>query len=231
VLPENSPRTGARAGRSHWAALLWLSVGAAGAFAVSSAIDIAGPRAPGAGAREAARRSPVPISSGVERPAPGLAGFHDLTPAEARAVATYLTANPGMRLAGDDDARDSDDARDIAGLYRIYHPYFVRGDLDDDGNLDFAAALVERRGGAGTSWFTVAVFRSDGRGGFLEACPIERAISLSSGDLSIDRDCLVITPDLSEDAARRYRWNGARRTFDFVADDDTDSSQRPSSRI
>jgi hypothetical protein len=155
-----------------------------------------------------------------------------LTAAEARAVRAFLAAHPTWRLAGDSDSRPSDDADDVGQLYGVYHPYFVRGDLDDDGTLDFAAAFVDREKKSASPWFSVAAFCGDGRGGFRPPQLIESEISLEAGDLSIDRDSIVITPDLSEDdASRRYRWNPHQKRFDFVSDQDSSPDRPPSSRI
>jgi hypothetical protein len=154
-----------------------------------------------------------------------------LTSAESRAVRSFLAARPTWRLAGDSDSRPSDDA-DVSQLYGVYHPYFVRGDIDDDGTLDFVVAFVDREKKSASPWFSVAAFCGDGRGGFRPPQLIESEISLETGDLSIDRDSIVITPDLSEDdASRRYRWNPHQKRFDFVADQDSAPDRPPSSRI
>jgi hypothetical protein len=157
------------------------------------------------------------------------AGF---TAAESRAVRSFIAAHPTWRLAGDSDSRPSDDAGDVSQLYGVYHPYFVRGDIDDDGNLDFVVAFVDREKKSASPWFSVAAFCGDGRGGFRPPQLIESEISLESGDVSIDRDSIVITPDLSEDdASRRYRWNPRQKRFDFVSDQDSAPDRLPSSRI
>ena len=69
-------------------------------------------------------------------------------PAENRAIASALATaseagGPALRVAEDDDATPSDDRSDLVDLYGTYHPFFVRGDLDGDGRLDFAQAFVE----------------------------------------------------------------------------------------
>jgi hypothetical protein len=155
-----------------------------------------------------------------------------LSGAETSAVRAFLTSHPGWRVASDSDARPSEDADDMAPLYGVYHPYFVRGDLDDDGRLDFVAAFVDRGKPAASPWFSVVAFLSDGRGGFRPPLVIESEISLERGDLSIDRDAVVVTPDLSEDdTSRRYRWNARQKRFEFVSGDDTEPDQTPSTRI
>ena len=154
-----------------------------------------------------------------------------LTSGESRAVRSFLAAHPTWRLAGDSDSRPADDT-DVSQLYGVNHPYFVRGDIDDDGALDFVVAFVDREKKSASPWFSVAAFCGDGRGGFRPPQLIESEISLETGDLSIDRDSIVITPDLSEDdSSRRYRWNPHQKRFDFVADQDSAPDRPPSSRI
>jgi hypothetical protein len=164
-------------------------------------------------------------------PAPSSDPGYNLTPAEHQAVARFLQANPALRQAEDADARPSADAEDLSRLYGVYHPFFARGDVDDDGDLDFVMAFVDRGRTGGDAWFSIAVFRGDGRGGFLPAILLEREISLENGDLAIDRDSVVITPDLGQDLSRRYRWNVRSRRFDYVSDFDETEDDRPSNRI
>jgi len=155
-----------------------------------------------------------------------------LAPAEARAVRAFLSAHPAWRMAADSDARASDDGDEVSRLYGVYHPFFVRGDIDDDGALDFVLAFVDREKKSPPGAFTVAAFCGDGRGGFRPPQVIESEIALASGDISIDRDSILITPDLSDDdASRRYRWNPRRRRFEFVADDDSSPDRPPIARI
>jgi len=171
----------------------------------------------------------TPAGSATGSAAPTDLGF---TPAEARAVHAFLSAHPGWRVAADSDARPSDDADDVSRLYGVYHPYLVRGDIDDDGALDFVVAFVDREKKSASPWFSVAAFCADGHGGFRPPQLVESEISLERGDLSIDRDSIVITPDLSEDdTSRRYRWNPRQRRFDFVSDDDPSPDRAPSSRV
>lgn len=155
-----------------------------------------------------------------------------LTPAESRAVRAFLLGHRGWQLASDADAHPSEDADDLTPLYGVYHPYFVRGDLDDDGAIDFVAAFIDRGKPAASPWFTVVVFPGDGHGGFRAPEVIESEISLERGDLSIDRDAVVITPDLADDdTTRRYRWNPRRRRFEFVSGDDNSPDRAPSTRV
>jgi len=176
-----------------------------------------------------ASRPPAPVvttpSSRPVRPEPAVAAGV-LTAAEKAAVAEFVQSHPDLRPAADADRqmpRDGDG--DVHHLYGVYHPYFVRGDVNDDGILDFVMAFVHRQPGRGTPWFSVVVFT--GRGGdqgFNSGTFLERDISLARGDLSIDRDAILITPDLSDDeAVRRYRWDPVRGSYVFVRDDDEDA--------
>lgn len=131
------------------------------------------------------------------------------TTAEEDAIRRVL--RPGLRVALDADAVDSDARRELENLYADYHPFFVRGDLDGDGRLDFAQAFVEKRNGG--IWFDVAVFFGRDGGTFGEPIFVEKAISLSSGDLSIERSILVLTPDVGRDDIRRWRWEPGEGRF------------------
>jgi hypothetical protein len=153
------------------------------------------------------------------------------TRAEARSIEVFLAKNPDLRLAGDTDARSTDDSEDVAKLYSIYHPYFVRGDVNDDGALDFVVGFVDRKRPGGPPWFTIVAFCSDGKGTFRDPEVLEREVSLERGDISIDRDCIVVTPDLGDDSSRRYRWNSLHRRFEFVSEDDGKAEPRPINRI
>ena len=117
----------------------------------------------------------------------------------------------GARAALDADALDSDARTDLQNLYADYHPYFVRGDLDGDGRLDFAQAFVQRRNGA--LWFDVAVFFGQKDGTFGEPVFVEKGITLASGDLSIERCILVLVPDVSQDESRRFRYETQEHRF------------------
>ena len=144
------------------------------------------------------------------------------TPAEKSAVDEFLRLHPDLRLAADADRQDARDTH-VRRLYGVYHPYFVRGDLNDDGVLDFVLAFVRRDRSRDTPWFSVVVFtgREDsGAAGFSAGSFIEKDVSLARGDLSIDRDAVLITPDLEDEAVRRYRWDPLRRAYLFVRDDD-----------
>jgi hypothetical protein len=166
------------------------------------------------------------------------------TPSEEHALALAIEALASekgaraLRVAEDADAAATDTRADLADLYAEYHPYFLRGDLDGDGRLDFAQAFVEK--GRGSAWFHVAVFFGREGGGFDPPVWVERAVSLASGDLSIERTLLVVTPDLAADEARRWRFDRATRTFvdaDVAAplkpgsDDGVDPDEAPRVRI
>jgi len=116
-----------------------------------------------------------------------------------------------LRVAEDGDAAESDERRDLEEVYGVYHPFFVRGDLDGDGNLDFAQAFVEK--GSGGPWFHVAVFFGTGDGAFRKPLWVERAISLAAGDVTIERSLLIVTPDLGLDPSRRWRWEAGEKRF------------------
>jgi hypothetical protein len=166
------------------------------------------------------------------------------TPAEERALLLALATwerekgSPALRVAEDGDAGDSDARSDLEDLYAEYHPYFVRGDLDGDGRVDFAQAFVET--GRAGAWFHVAVFFGREGGGFGPPVWVERAVSLAGGDLSIDRSLLVVTPDLAADESRRWRFDRTTGTFvdaDEAAplkpgsDDGVDPDEAPRARI
>ncbi len=137
------------------------------------------------------------------------------TVAENRAVASALASasaagGPALRVAEDDDAAPSDERSDLVDLYGTYHPYFVRGDLDGDGRLDFAQAFVET---GSRGWFHVAVFFARADGGFEPPVWVERSVSLAGGDISLERTILTVVPDLTIDEARRYRWDPVESRF------------------
>ena len=134
----------------------------------------------------------------------------------------FLARNRDLRVATDGDRRsaeEDDEGGPVGSLYGVYHPYFVRGDVNDDGVLDFVLGFVRRDSDRETPWFSVVVFTGRehaGRAEFGAETFLERDISLADGDLAIDRDAILITPDLSEDSTRRYRWDPVRRSYVFV---------------
>lgn len=185
----------------------------------------------------ACRKAPAPSGASsatpIEEPASQAAASlppasadsagYPFRPAEKTAVEDFLRRHADLRLAEDSDRRDPrGEEGDVRRLYGVYHPYFVRGDLNDDGLLDFVLAFIRRDSGHDTPWFSVVVFT--GKGGdsgpaFSPGAFLERDVSLSRGDLSVDRDAVLITPDLSDEAVRRYRWDPMRRSHVFVRDD------------
>ena len=167
----------------------------------------------------------------AETPKPPAAlepGTYGMTAAEKATVDAFLKSHADLRMAADADARSPD--ADLLRLYGVYHPYFVRGDVNDDGILDFVVAFVRRDSPAASLWFSVVVFPGLGKGGFDTGVFLERDVSLADGDLSVDRDSIVITPDVSDDANRRYRWDAVRRQFRFVRDDEEPTESPPVAR-
>jgi hypothetical protein len=162
-------------------------------------------------------------------PAPVESAAYGLRPAENAAIAAFLRVHTDLRAATDEDRRPSIEGEDVASLYGVYHPYFVRGDSNDDGLLDFVLAFV-RRDEDEARWFSVAVFTGDARGGFAPGIFLERDISLADGDLSLDRDAIVVTPDVADEAARRYRWDPERRRHVFVHDVPEDPPTPPAAQ-
>lgn len=139
----------------------------------------------------------------------------------------FLRRNPGLRAASDSDHRHGNDGdAELKKLYGIYHAYFVRGDVNDDGVLDFVLAFVRRDSGNSSPWFSVVVFTGrTGAGGapdFSSGAFLERDVTLTRGDLSVDRDSIVISPDLDDETVRRYRWDPVSHRFLFVRDDGED---------
>jgi len=155
---------------------------------------------------------------------------YDFRPAERAAVERYLAANADLRVAKDGDQRPSGEDGDVSNLYGVYHPYFVRGDANDDGVLDFVLAFVRRDSDRDSPWFSVVVFEGRADGAFAPGAVLERDISLADGDLSLDRDSIVVTPDTAEDESRRYRWDPARRRHVYVRDDEEAPEVPPSSQ-
>lgn len=182
--------------------------------------------------RRANSSASTPTSESREQSSPRAAAKPEwsgylFTPSEKAAVAEFLRHHPNLRVATDAEKSPQADQSDLRNLYGIYHPYFVRGDLNDDGILDFVLAFVRRDGERGTPWFSVVVFtgreRPDGGGEFNAGTFLERDISLTRGDVSIDRDAILITPDLAEDAVRRYRWDPIRNSYIYVQEDGEDT--------
>ena len=168
-----------------------------------------------------------PPASTPAAPAHAADAGYQLRPAEKAAVDEFLRANPDLRLAADGDHRASDEGTGVEDLYGIYHPYFVRGDGNDDGYLDFVVGLVRRDSDRDAPWFSVVLFTGRPDGGFAPGAFLERDISLADGDLSLDRDTIVVTPDVADDVSRRYRWDPAKQRHVFVRDDDSEEPASP----
>lgn len=182
-----------------------------------------------AGCREApgARTEVAPT---LPLPAKVDAAGYSLRPAEKASIQAFLAKNRNLRVAADTDRRVPEDGGEVGNLYGIYHPYFVRGDLNDDGLLDFVLAFVRRDSDRDTPWFTVVVFTGREKPGGLEFSSqsfLERDISLADGDIAIDRDAILITPDLASETTRRYRWDPARRSYVFVREGEEEPEPPP----
>lgn len=192
------------------------------AAAVPACRKAAAPAA--AGAAPPALAEAAPVTAPLPAAQADSAGYA-FTPAERTAVDEFLRRHSDLRLARDSDRQKSPDEEaetDVRRLYGVYHPYFVRGDLNDDGILDFVLAFVRRDSSRDTPWFSVVVFTGRSERGslsFAAGAFIERDITLARGDLSIDRDAVLITPDLTDESVRRYRWDPLRRSYVFVRDD------------
>jgi hypothetical protein len=206
----------------------------AGWFTAAVCAALVGACARRAAAPPAAKAAPTPAAmpGTPASPAHAADAGYDWKPAERAAVDAFLRAHPDLRVATDADHRVPDAGDGLEGMYGTYHPYFVRGDDNDDGILDFLLAFVRRDSDRDTPWFSVVSFEGRPDGSFDGGVFLERDISLVEGDLAVDRDAIVVTPDVSEDLARRYRWDPAKQRHVFVRDDDTgDSSPSSPSRI
>lgn len=197
--------------------------------AVASACRKASAPTPAASPAPAVEESAPPKEAALPPSSADSAGY-PFRPAEKKAVEAFLQRHTDLRLARDSDRfGGGTDEGDVRRLYGVYHPYFVRGDLNDDGILDFVIAFVRRDSSRDTPWFSVVVFTGRSAAtapAFSDGSFIERDVSLSRGDLSVDRDAVLITPDLSDEAVRRYRWDPMRRSYVFVRDD-TDEPDTP----
>ena len=130
------------------------------------------------------------------------------TPREEQAISGAIA--PGYRAATEEDAADSEARDDLRTLYGDYQPYFVRGDFDGDGRLDFAQAFIRRDGPE--PLFDVAVFFGTASG-FSPPVWVERGLALSTGDLSADRSVLIVTEDVEQEVSRRWRWEPSAGRF------------------
>jgi hypothetical protein len=206
----------------------------ASALALAAALALAGCGA--ACSRPAAPQAAAPAAApprGPSRPSPARADAagYTLGTAEKAAVDAFLRTHAELRAATDADRRPADDGEDVDDLYGVYHPYFVRGDANDDGVLDFVLAFVRRDSDPESPGFSIVVFlgRADGR--FAPGRFIEQDVSLADGDCSLDRDSIVVTPDVAEDSTRRYRWDPVRQRHVFVRDSPDEPEPPAPSRI
>lgn len=150
----------------------------------------------------------VPASPDLAR-SPGNVDEAGRTASEAEAV--RRAASVAFRAVTDDDAAPSPERDDLAALYGDYRPYFVRGDLDGDGVLDFVQAFVKRRSDG--ALFDVLVFFGKPGGGFRPPVFAARDVALAEGDIALDRSILVLTPDLTAETTRRLRWDAGEGRF------------------
>lgn len=163
------------------------------------------------------RTGPAPGPGAAE--APRRLSESGRTALEEEAVSGALAS--GLRPATDDDADESEARGDLRDLYGDYRPYFVRGDFDADGHLDFAQAFVRRDGPE--PLFDVAVFFGSGREGFAAPVWVQRGLLLAGGDLSVDRSVLIVTEDVETEVSSRWRWDPSVGRFvdvDAGSDDD-----------
>jgi hypothetical protein len=185
-----------------------------------------------ASARPAASEGREPIATRRQNASARAADSdYGLSPGEKAAVGEFLRSHPELRMSTDADrASPRDPERDMGRLYGVYHPYFVRGDVNDDGILDFVLTFVPRQARSPRR-FSVVVFagrdRAEGGPEFETGVFVERDAALSRGDIAVDRDAVLVTPDVAEDNVRRYRWNPAERSFLLVDDSDDDGPGTP----
>lgn len=180
-------------------------------------------------------RENVTVSAAPARreaaPAHAETAGYNLRDEERRAVDAFLERNRHLRVATDGDRREPEDGEtEVQTLYGLYHPYFVRGDVNDDGLIDFVLAFVRRDSERERPWFTVVIFTGREKPGgrdFGGETLLEKDISLADGDLSVDRDAVLITPDLQQESARRYRWDPVRRTYVFVREGEPEEETAP----
>jgi hypothetical protein len=205
------------------------SLAAALATLATLALTGAGCSKPAPARAAAPAVAPTPVPS-WPAPARAAAGY-PLRAAEKTAVDAFLRTHADLRLATDADRRPAEDGEDVDDLYGVYHPYFVRGDTNDDGLLDFVLAFVRRDSDPDSPWFSIVVFLGRPEGRFAPGSFLERDVSLADGDFSIDRDSIVVTPDVADESVRRYRWDPSRQRHVFVRDAPEEPDTPAPSRI
>ena len=176
------------AGVALWAGAAWLGVHGAGTLWRRLSPGAAGPNRARAGATVPKGRWTTAEREAIER-----------------------AARPGYRPALPSDGASSPERDDLASLYGRYDPYFVRGDLDNDGRPDFVQAFVREKDDS--LLFDVAVFFGQEGGGYSAPVFVERAVALDAGDLTIDRTLVIVTPDLATEESLRYRFDPETRKF------------------
>lgn len=131
---------------------------------------------------------------------------YEFDAAQKRAVGPFLETREGWRLAV-----ASDNANPLLGRMKRdrpeYQPYFAEGDLDDDGDDDFALALTNGRGA-----FRVVWFRRVGSG-YGPPQPLASASWLDQGGLFVDDGDLLVG-EFYTDRAERYAWNPETRSLE-----------------
>lgn len=129
-------------------------------------------------------------------------------PSRDAAHTTLLAQNPGWRLAEPADCR-SELLAEFIEAHPGYHPYQLLGDVNEDGRLDLAVALVERD--ASGSRFQVYWFRGAARG--FDAPQPLGVTALADGGIVPMPGGLYLGPFFS-DAGDFYRWNRATRRLE-----------------
>ncbi len=143
---------------------------------------------------------------------------------DAEKVAIEAGAPSGMVPATENDAEPGPERQDLEVLYGSYEPFFVRGDLNGDGVMDFVQAYVDRQ--KDLLVFDVAVFF--GRSGkFSPPYFVVRNVNLAAGDISIDRSLLIITEELGSDTNRRFRYDPLLENFYDVDATETEPQAPP----
>jgi hypothetical protein len=192
------------------------------ALALGSAAALRCQRAPGADSGKRTGTAPANAD-----PSSAKSEDYVFSPGEKTAVDAFLRRHPTLRVATDSDrAPLRDGERDMGRLYGLYHPYFVRGDVNDDGVLDFVLAFVQRKPRSPLRFSVVVFTGRAGAGGASDYQPgefVERDVPLARGDVAVDRDAVLVTPDVSEDDVRRYRWSATERTYVLVDESDDEA--------
>lgn len=136
----------------------------------------------------------------------GMSFAYEFDAAQKRAVGAFLEAREGWRLAV-----PSDNKNPLLGRMKRdrpeYEPYFAEGDLDADGDEDFALALTN-----GSGAFRVVWFRRVGSG-YGPPQPVASVSWLDQGGLFVDEGDLLVG-EFYTDRAERYAWNPETRSLE-----------------